>query len=124
MLLPFKLGLGGTIGDGKMMMSWIDIEDLVRIYEYILQKNLTGLFNATAPNPVSNFEFTKTLGAQLKRPTILPIPIFILKLLFGEGATVLTASKEIYPKHLLDSGFRFKYPDIQTSLAHLLSTDK
>ena len=105
MLLPFKLGVGGIIGDGKMMTSWIDIEDLVSIYEYILQTKLTGLFNATAPKPVSNYEFTKALGSQLKRLTILPLPLFVLKFLFGEGATVLTASKEIYPKRLLEHGF-------------------
>lgn len=121
MLLPFKLGLGGTIGNGKMMTSWIDIDDLVRIYEFILQTKITGILNATAPNPISNYEFTKALGTQLKRPTLFPLPIFVLKLLFGEGATVLTASKEIYPKRLLDSVFEFRYPKIQTSLAHLLS---
>lgn len=121
MLLPFQLGLGGTIGNGKMMTSWIDIEDLVRIYEFILQTKFTGILNATAPNPISNYEFTKALGAQLKRVTLFPLPIFVLQLLFGEGATVLTGSKEIYPKRLLDSGFEFKYPKIQTSLAHLLS---
>lgn len=121
MLLPFKLGLGGTIGNGKMMTSWIDIEDLVRIYEHILQTKITGILNATAPQPVSNHEFTKALGAQLSRWTLFPLPVFVLKLLFGEGASVLTASKEIYPKRLLDSGFEFKYPKIQTSLAHLLS---
>jgi len=120
MLLPFKLGVGGIIGDGKMMTSWIDIDDLVSMYEYVLERKLTGIFNATAPNPISNFEFTKALGAQIKRPTIFPLPLFVLKLLFGEGATVLTASKEIYPKRLLESGFEFKYPNIQASLAHLL----
>jgi len=120
MLLPFKLGVGGIIGDGKMMTSWIDVKDLVSIYEYVLQKKLTGILNATAPHPVSNFEFTKALGKELKRPTIFPLPLFVLKLLFGEGATVLTASKEIYPKRLQESGFEFKYPNIQTSLAHLL----
>jgi len=120
MLLPFKLGVGGIIGDGKMMTSWIDIEDLVRIYEYTLQTKLTGILNATAPNPISNFEFTKALGKELKRPTIFPLPLFVLKLLFGEGASVLIASKEIYPKRLKESGFEFEYPSIQASLAHLL----
>ena len=121
MLPPFKLGVGGIIGDGKMMTSWIDIEDLVRIYEYILEHKLTGVLNATAPNPVTNYTFTKTLGAQLHRPTIFPLPEFVLKLIFGEGASVLTGSKEVYPKRLLDSGFQFNYQDIDSSLAHLLS---
>lgn len=120
MLLPFKMGFGGIIGDGKMMTSWIDIEDLVRIYEHVLKYQLTGVFNVTAPNPVSNYTFTKSLGAKLHRPTFLPVPEFGLKMIFGEGSTVLTGSKEIYPKRLLESGFDFKYKDIDSSLAHLL----
>lgn len=120
MLFPFKMGVGGIIGDGKMMMSWIDIEDLVRLYEYIINNSLTGVFNATAPHPITNYEFTKALGKQLFRPTILPLPEFVLKLIFGEGSTVLTGSKEIYPKALLDSGFQFKHPTIKDSLNHLL----
>jgi len=116
MLLPFRLGVGGVIGDGKMMMSWIDIEDLVRLYEFVLDSKLTGTLNATAPTPVTNAIFTKALGSQLHRPTIFPLPVFVLKLLIGEGASVLTGSKEIYPKRLLDNGFEFKYADITSSL--------
>lgn len=121
MFLPFKLGVGGTIGNGKMMTSWIDIDDLVSIYEYIIENKITGTINATAPNPVTNYTFTKVLGAQLHRPTLFPLPEFVLKLIFGEGATVLTGSKEVYPKRLLESGFEFQYKDIDSSLAHLLS---
>ena len=120
MLTPFKLGLGGTIGNGRMMMSWIDIEDLVRIYSHLIQNNLTGVFNATAPQIISNYEFTKALGSVLGRPTVLPLPVFVLKLLFGEGASVLTGSKEVYPKALLESDFSFHYGDIKESLKHLL----
>ena len=120
MLTPFKLGLGGIIGNGKMMTSWIDISDLVKIYEYILEVKLTGIINATAPNPVSNYTFTKALGEQLHRPTIIPLPEGILKLLFGEGASVLIGSKEVYPKRLLESGFKFDYEDIKSSLLHIL----
>lgn len=121
MLLPFKLGVGGIIGNGKMMSSWIDIDDLVNIYEFILENEIIGILNATAPHPVTNYTFTKALGSELHRPTILPLPEFVLKLLFGEGASVLTGSKEIYPKRLLDAGFEFKYANINTSLAHILS---
>jgi len=120
MLPPFRLGLGGIIGDGKMMTSWIDIEDLVRIYVHVTQNQLTGTFNATAPKPISNYVFTKALGGVLNRPTIFPLPEFVLKILFGEGSSVLTGSKEVYPKALLESGFEFKYPNIQSSLDHLL----
>ena len=119
MLLPFKLGLGGIIGDGEMMMSWIDVEDLVGIYKYVIDNKLTGTFNATAPHPVSNYTFTKALGKVLHRPTFLPLPEFVLKILFGEGSTVLTGSKEVYPNALLEAGFEFKYKDIDTSLVHL-----
>lgn len=120
MLPPFKLGVGGTIGNGRMMMSWIDIDDLVAIYEYLTTNKLTGTFNATAPQPVSNYLFTKNLGLTLNRPTIFPLPEFVLKILFGEGSTVLTGSKEIYPQALLDNGFSFKYPNIKDSLKHQL----
>lgn len=120
MLTPFRFGFGGIIGDGKMMTSWIDIDDLVRIYSYVLEHKLTGTFNATAPKPVTNYEFTKALGNALHRPTIFPLPVFVLKLLFGEGAGVITGSKEVYPKALLDGGFEFLYKDIDSSLSHLL----
>lgn len=120
MLLPFKMGVGGIIGDGKMMTSWIDIDDLVSIYEYVLKHKHAGIFNATAPNPVTNYAFTKALGSQLNRPTFFPVPECILKIAFGEGSTVLTGSKEIYPKRLLESGFEFKYENIEDSLTHLL----
>jgi hypothetical protein len=100
MLTPFKLGVGGIIGNGKMMTSWIDIEDLVRIYQFIIDQKLTGVFNAVSPNPVTNYVFTKTLGKVLGRPTVLPIPEFALRIMYGEASSVLTGSKEIYPAAL------------------------
>lgn len=120
MLLPFKMGVGGIIGNGKMMMSWIDIKDLIGMYNHIVENKLVGVYNATSPYPVSNYTFTKSLGKVLNRPTILPLPEFVLKLLFGEGATVLTGSKEVYPKAIESSGYNFKYPTIDKSLQHLL----
>lgn len=121
MLPPFKFGVGGTIGDGSMMMSWIDIDDLMGIYEFIIDNRITGVYNATAPHPVTNTEFTKALGDVLHRPTLLPLPEFALKLLYGEGASVLTGSKEVYPKALQEAGYMFRYPRIQESLEHLLA---
>ena len=121
MLPPFKFGVGGTIGDGSMMMSWIDIDDLMGIYEFIIDNKITGVYNATAPHPVTNTEFTKALGDVLHRPTLLPLPEFALKLLYGEGASVLTGSKEVYPKALQEAGYMFRYPRIQESLEHLLN---
>ncbi len=121
MLPPFKLGLGGVIGNGWMMTSWIDINDLVNIYAHIIENRLTGVFNATSPNPVTNYEFTKALGDVLHRPTIFPLPEFVLNILYGEASCVLTSSKEIYPTALKKSGFVFKHKTIIDSLEHLLS---
>ena len=120
MLLPFKLGVGGVIGDGKMMMSWIDIDDLMGIYRYIIDNSLSGIFNGVSPQPVTNYTFTKALGNVLHRPTIFPLPEFVLSIIFGEGSSVLTGSKEIYPKAISDAGFEFEYKGIESSLEHLL----
>lgn len=120
MLTPFKLGVGGIIGDGKMMTSWIHMDDLMEIYHFVIDNKLTGIFNAVSPIPVTNYTFTKALGAALHRPTILPIPRFALRIMYGEAAAVLTGSKEVYPKALLDEGFEFKYSDIESALKDLL----
>ncbi len=120
MLPTFKMGLGGTIGNGMMMTSWIDIEDVMRIYEFIIEKEANGVFNAVSPNPITNFAYTKAIGKALFRPTFFPLPLMVARMLFGEGVIVLTGSKEIYPKALQKSGFEFKYPDIHSSLKHLL----
>ncbi|MDO8454575.1 MAG: TIGR01777 family oxidoreductase [Sulfurimonas sp.] len=120
MLLPFRLGLGGVIGNGKMMMSWIDSADLMNIYKFVIDKKATGVFNAVSPEPISNYIFTKALGKVLNRPTLFPLPEFVLRIIYGEGATVLTGSKEIYPKALSEAGFIFEYPTIDASLTHLL----
>ncbi len=120
MLPPFRLGVGGIIGNGKMMTSWIHLEDLMRIYRFIIEKRLTGVFNAVSPYPVSNYTFTKTLGKVLHRPTILPIPEFVLDIMYGEAASVLTASKEVYPKALLDAGFTFAYKDLFSALRQII----
>lgn len=121
MLTPFKLGVGGTIGNGKMMTSRIHIDDLMGIYQYIIEKKLTGIFNATAPNPVNNYTFTKALGKALKRPTIFPIPEFVLSIMYGEAASVLTGSKEVYPRKIVDAGYTFQYKGIDETLEDIVS---
>lgn len=121
MLPAFKAGLGGIIGNGAMVMSWIDIDDLVAMYRFVLEKELTGIFNATTPNPLTNFHFTKALGKVLHRPTWIPLPAFIVKLLFSEGAVILLEGKEAYPKAMMEKGFVFNYPDIDSSLKKILS---
>lgn len=121
MLTPFKWGVGGIISNGKMITSWIDIEDLMRIYHFIIDHQITGTFNAVSPNPVTNYTFTKTLGKILNRPTILPIPQFVLRIMHGEASSVLTGSKEVYPTALEEKGFVFEYEVLEKSLKHLLS---
>jgi uncharacterized protein (TIGR01777 family) len=120
MLTPFRLGFGGVIGDGKMYTSWIHIDDLIGIYKYIIDKELTGVFNATAPEPVTNYTFTKALGKALHRPTIIPIPKIALWLMYGEASSVLIGSKEVYPKRIYDNGYRFKYPQITEALEDII----
>lgn len=121
MLTPFSWGVGGVIGDGKMMTSWIDIEDLMRMYHFIIEKKITGIYNAVSPHPVTNYTFTKALGKALHRPTVLTLPKFILNIMYGEAASILTGSKEIYPKAIQEKGFVFKHEDLETSLRHLLA---
>ncbi len=121
MLTPFKWGVGGIIGNGKMMTSWIDIEDLIRMYHFIIDKKIIGIFNAVSPNPVTNYTFTKTLGKVLNRPTIFPIPEFALRIMYGEASSVLTGSKEVYPKAIQEKGFVFEYEELEASLKHLLA---
>lgn len=120
MLLPFKLGLGGRIGDGRQYWSWIHIADFVSAVHHIL-KSSSGPVNMSAPNPVTNAEFTRTLASVLKRPAILPAPAFALRLVAGELADEgLLASARVVPKTLLDSGFQFRFPELKPALEDLL----
>ena len=123
MLTPFKFGVGGTIGSGEQYMSWITLDDLIRIIHFALEnENLNGAVNATAPNPVKNKEFTDTFGKVLHRPTIIPVPAFGIKLLFGEmGETLLLEGARVLPKRLEDAGFEFKFPKLEDALKHVLS---
>lgn len=119
MLTPFKFALGGVVGSGKQWMSWIALEDVGAIYHAAIEnENLRGAVNATAPNPVTNEEFTKTLGEVLARPTVLPLPEFAVNLMFGEmGDALLLDSARVVPKRLESSGFTFKHPDLKEALA-------
>lgn len=118
MLPAFKLGLGGPIVDAKQMMPWIHIEDEVRaILHLIDQPVLSGAFNLTAPNPVDNQTFTKTLGTVLNRPTFLPMPKLMVQLMLGkEGAALLTEGLKVVPERLESSGFTFKYESLEEAL--------
>ena len=118
MMTPFKLGVGGVVGSGKQWMSWVSLDDAVGIVNYALEnENLRGAVNVVSPNPVTNEEFTKTLGEVLYRPTFLPLPEFAVNLVFGEmGDALLIDSTRVVPKRLLDSGFKFRYPEINSAL--------
>lgn len=122
MLAPFLLALGGIVGSGNQMMSWISYDDaLYGLYAMIADQNFSGPVNLTAPNPVSNREFTKTLGKVLKRPTIFPLPAAIVEALFGEmGRALLLNGLNVLPRKLLDHGFKFTFPTLDSCLKHQL----
>lgn len=121
MLLPFKLGLGGKIGAGQQVMSWIHIDDMVAAILYINKtKQLSGVINVTAQNPVTNQEFSKTLADALNKPCIITTPTFLLKLLLGEMADLLLFGQHVVPKKLLESGFIFAYPKLNEALKNIL----
>jgi uncharacterized protein (TIGR01777 family) len=123
MLPPFKLALGGPIGSGKQGMSWIHIDDMVAaILHCINNPQMVGPINATAPYPVANAEFSATLGVTLDRPARLPMPGFMVKLLFGEmGEELLLQGQYVLPNKLLANGFRFQYPNLDQALQQIVA---
>lgn len=137
LLTPFKMGVGGQLGDGKQVMSWISREDWVGAAIFIIEQHLASyassqtthdntlqttndtpavVYNLTSPNPVTNHTFTKTLGAWLHRPTFFTLPEFLLKLMFGEMSTLLIDGQRVLPQALLDSGFEFQQPTLKQAL--------
>ncbi len=120
-LPPFKMFVGGKLGDGKQMVSWIHIEDLLRAVELIIKTpDISGSVNFTAPYPLSNSEQTKILGKVLHRPTFFVVPSFMIKLIFGEGASVVLDSKEVRPTKLLKHGFVFSYEKFEDALRNIV----
>src|SRR6266700_6219087 len=122
MLTPFRMGVGGRIGSGKQWMSWIALHDVIAGLEFALTNEaLSGPVNFVAPNPVTNAEFTRTLGKVLSRPTIFPIPAFGVRLVFGEMAdALLLSSQRVKPAHLTQAGYRFQFSDLDAALRHVL----
>jgi len=119
--LPFKLGLGGKIGSGEQYFSWVHLDDVVNAFIQAAEsKKMKNIYNLTAPNAVTNKKFTKELGTALNRPTIIPMPEITVKLLFGEmGETLLLNGQRVFPKKLLDEGFKFKFEKIDEALAEI-----
>ena len=121
LLLPFKLGLGGPMGDGKQWMSWIHRTDLIAIIGTLLEsKTLQGFFNGTSPEPVTNAEFSQTLGKVLNRPAFLPVPAFVLKILLGEMAELLLGGQRVLPVQLEKAGFNFQFKALEQALRDVL----
>jgi len=122
MLPAFRLGLGGQVGNGQQYWSWIAMDDLLNIVHHaLLHDDVSGSVNAVAPNPATNQEFTKTLGAVLRRPTLFAMPAFGVKLLLGEmGKETLLSSTRVKPGLLERAGFRFQFPKLEPALRHVL----
>jgi uncharacterized protein (TIGR01777 family) len=122
MLLPFRLGAGGKIGSGQQYMSWISLDDAIGAIDHALvTESLAGAVNVVAPRPVTNSEFTKTLGQVLRRPTLFPMPAIAARLLLGEMAEeLLLASIRVEPARLLATGYKFRHPDLEGALRQLL----
>src|SRR6266550_1994303 len=122
MLPPFRMGIGGRLGSGKQWMSWIALDDVIGGIKFALtNETLRGPVNFVAPNPVTNSEFTKTLGKALSRPTLFPIPAFGIRLVFGEmGDALLLSSSRVEPASLRNAGYQFQFPKLEDSLRHSL----
>jgi uncharacterized protein len=122
LLTPFKLGVGGPIGNGKQYMSWIHRNDEIGILQWALRNDkVQGVYNATAPNPVTNKEFAKKLGKAVSRPALIPVPGFALDVIRGsEMSQVIREGQRVFPRHALDDGYEFKQPELAGALANLL----
>ena len=122
MMRPFKAGMGGELGSGDQWMSWIHLDDLVGIMQHALDNPMQGPVNGTAPNPVTNAEFTKKLAHTLGRPAVFPVPAFMLKTMFGEMSEVMLTSQRVLPKAAEAAGYQFRFPEVEGALQNILST--
>jgi uncharacterized protein (TIGR01777 family) len=122
MLLPFRMGAGGVIGSGRQYMSWIALDELIAAIHHVIEMpSIQGPVNAVAPRPVTNREFTQTLGKVLSRPTLAPLPAFAVRLIFGQmGEELLLASQRVEPARLKASSFSFRFPALEVALRHVL----
>ncbi|HMC23604.1 MAG TPA: TIGR01777 family oxidoreductase, partial [Thermoanaerobaculia bacterium] len=123
MLLPFQLGVGGPIGSGRQWMSWVDLEDVLRAMEWAIDRQqVKGTYNITAPEPVRNRDFARVLGRVVHRPSFMPTPGFVLRLVFGQMADeVLLGGQRVMPSRATAEGLRFNYAAPEASLRHVLS---
>lgn len=120
MLLPFKLFVGGPIGNGKQWFSWIHIKDQIEAILFLLNnENISGAINLTSPSPVTMKQFARSLGRVLSRPSLFNVPEIVLKLILGEGASAVTASQRVYPNKLINAGYKFYFENIDEALKDL-----
>lgn len=129
MLLPFWLGLGGTLGSGRQPFPWIHVSDLAGIIVHALEHPADALslspqvLNGVAPALTTNYEFTKELGRIMSRPTVFPVPAFIMNALLGsERAVILTQGQKVIPKRTQEAGFQYKYPDLTSALREIVGS--
>jgi uncharacterized protein len=121
LLTPFKFGLGGRVGSGRQWWPWVALDDVVSAYRFVLENDISGAVNLTAPNPATNEQFVQALGRALGRPTVIPLPAFAVRTAFGEmGETMLLEGQRVLPARLLDAGFEFRYPELDTTLERAL----
>jgi len=123
MLLPFRLGLGGRLGNGSQWLSWISLPDMVAVLmRAVADDSMSGVYNAVAPNPVTNAQFTRTLGRVLRRPTPFPVPAFVLRILLGAemAQELLLSSARVEPHRLQEHQHQFQHPDLETALRAVL----
>jgi uncharacterized protein (TIGR01777 family) len=121
MLPPFKAFVGGKVGSGKQWMSWVHVDDVVGILCHALTHPMSGVFNATAPNPATNAQFTSELASALGRPAIFPVPGFALKAMFGEMAEMLLNGQRVLPRAIEQAGYRFQYPELAGALRSIVA---
>lgn len=126
MVQPFYFFLGGTIGSGQQPFSWVAITDVIRAIDFLIENpHISGPVNIVAPGCITQHDLSKMIGKILHKPSFIPTPAFMLKLFFGEMAReLLLEGQNVYPKHLLDSGFNFSFPDIESALQHVLCAEE
>ncbi len=119
MITPFNFFIGGPLGNGKQWVSWVSLDDIVNIYDFVLENEIDGPVNAVAPNPVRMKEFAKLLGKKLNRPSYLKAPKFGIKLVAGEIADSILLSQKVIPQKLISSGYKFKFENLESALGDL-----
>jgi uncharacterized protein len=121
MMMPFKLGFGGKIGNGKQGFSWVHIDDLISAYLFAIEnKQLEGVYNLTSPEPCDNAAFTRVLSNLIHRPAIFTVPVFVLKLIYGEGSTAVAGGQTVLPERLMKEGFKFNFTTLESAIVNIL----